>query len=255
MPGLVAALPRHLRAHAADAIDFTALRGKRVAVLGPGASAFDNAATALEAGAAQEHLFCRRAEPMISQPCRWLTFAGFLRRMHEMDDASRWRFTSYILGLREGFPPDTYARVLAFANFTMHLGRTWTRARQLGSGVVLETPRGSFEADYVICGTGARMDASASPLLAGCADNIASWSDRYTPPEAEADERLGAFPDPAADSSFVERHAGETPWLRDIDLFGIGTTRSFGPAAPRSTRWALPRRGSTPICWPMRLHR
>jgi FAD-dependent urate hydroxylase len=39
MPEFVSALPRHLRAHAADEIDFTALRGKVVAVLGAGASA------------------------------------------------------------------------------------------------------------------------------------------------------------------------------------------------------------------------
>src|SRR5207253_10086374 len=41
-----------LAAHTADAIDFGALRGKTVAVLGAAASAFDAAAVALEAGAA-----------------------------------------------------------------------------------------------------------------------------------------------------------------------------------------------------------
>ena len=56
----------------------TRLRGKRVAVIGAGASAFDNAATALEAGAAEVHLFCRRAEIQVIQPYRWLTFRGFL---------------------------------------------------------------------------------------------------------------------------------------------------------------------------------
>ena len=86
MPEFVAGLPAPLRAHASEEIDFAALRGKGVAVLGAGASAFDNAATALEAGAAEVHLFCRRAEPMIIQPYRWLTFAGFLRHMHEMPD-------------------------------------------------------------------------------------------------------------------------------------------------------------------------
>ena len=85
MPDFVAALPAHLRAHAADAIDFPALRGKTVAVLGAGASAFDNAAVALEHGAAAVHLFCRRVEPQTIQPFRWLTFAGFLRHFSELD--------------------------------------------------------------------------------------------------------------------------------------------------------------------------
>jgi cation diffusion facilitator CzcD-associated flavoprotein CzcO len=54
-------LPSSLCVHTAQPVDFMSLRGKQVAVIGAGASAFDNAATALEAGAAAVHLFCRRA--------------------------------------------------------------------------------------------------------------------------------------------------------------------------------------------------
>jgi len=230
MPEFVEALPLPLRAHAAEEIDFAALRGKVVAVLGAGASAFDNAATALEAGAAEVHLFCRRAEPMVIQPYRWLTFAGFLRHLHQMPDEWRWRFMSYILGLREGFPQDTYSRVLAFPNFTMHVGRPWTDAWAEGARAKVATPRGDFAADYLIWGTGARMDPAAVPELAACAHNIAAWRDHYTPPAEEANERLGAFPYLNEDSSFRERFAGRTPWVRDIHLFGIGTSLSFGPA-------------------------
>lgn len=230
MPDFVAALPQAFRAHAADTIDFAALRGRTVAVLGAGASAFDNAATALEHGAAAVHLFCRRAEPMIIQPYRWLTFAGFLRHLHEMPDAWRWRFMAHILGLREGFPQDTYNRVTRFPNFTMHIGRPWTGARVVDGRAVVETPKGDFAADFLICGTGVRMDPTAVAALALCAHNIAQWKHRYTPPAAEANPRLGEFPYLNPDSSFAERVPGETPWIRDIHLFGIGTTMSFGPA-------------------------
>jgi FAD-dependent urate hydroxylase len=230
MPDFVKALPKALRAHAAEEIDFAALRGKVVAVLGAGASAFDNAAVALEAGAREVHLFCRRAEPMVIQPYRWLTFAGFIRHLHEMPDEWRWRFMSYILSLREGFPQDTYNRVNAHPNFTMHVGRPWTGARSEGGQAVLETARGDFAADYAMCGTGVRMDASLVPELAGCADNIALWSDRYVPPAEEANDRLSAFPYLAPDHAFEERRPGETPWIRDIHFFGIGTSVSFGPA-------------------------
>lgn len=44
------AVPPHMYAHTAQHIDFDKLRGKRVAVLGGGASAFDNAQFALERG-------------------------------------------------------------------------------------------------------------------------------------------------------------------------------------------------------------
>jgi cation diffusion facilitator CzcD-associated flavoprotein CzcO len=230
MPDFLERLPPELRSHSAEDIDFASLRGKVVAVLGAGASAFDNAAAALEAGAAEVHLFCRRAEPMVVQPYRWLTFAGFLRHMHQMPDEWRWRFMSHILGLREGFPADTYARVLAFPNFTMHVGRPWTGAAIVEGQLALATPRGMFRADFAIAGTGVRMDFAARPELAGFAGNIATWADRYTPPPDQADARLGAFPYLAPDSSFTEKVPGRTPWIVDIHLFGIGTTMSFGPA-------------------------
>ncbi len=239
MPPAIAALPRQFRAHTNEMIDFAALRGKVVAVLGAGASAFDNAAVALEEGAAEVHLFCRRAEPTVIQPYRWLTFAGFLRHMGEMPDEWRWRFMSYILGMREGFAQDHYDRVMRFPNFRMHAGASWEAARVQDGRVVLTTPAGEFTADHCITGTGVRMDASLCPELAGCAGNIALWADRYAPPAEEADARLGGFPYLDADSAFQEKRPGETPWIADIHLFGIGTTMSFGPAGSSINAMAI----------------
>jgi len=54
-----------LAAHTAEPIDFARLRGGRVAVIGGGASAWDNAATALEAGAATVAMYVRR--PVLPQ--------------------------------------------------------------------------------------------------------------------------------------------------------------------------------------------
>jgi cation diffusion facilitator CzcD-associated flavoprotein CzcO len=244
MPDFVADLPMQSRAHAADAIDFCALRGKVVAVLGAGASAFDNAATALEHGAAEVHLFCRRAEPQLVQPYRWLTFSGFLRHLHQMPDTWRWRFMAHIMGLREAFPQDTWNRAARFPGFRMHVGRPWTGATTTPDGrVAIETPRGPFLADFLVCGTGIRMDFGAVPLFEGFAQNIARWSDRYTPPPEEADERLGAYPYLGADYGFQERVPGTTPWIRDIHLFGISTTMSFGPAGAslNAMIYAVPR--------------
>lgn len=230
MPEHVAALPATFRAHSADAIDFLRLRGKMVGVLGAGASAFDNAAAALEAGAAEVHLFCRRAEPQLVQPYRWLTFVGFLRHLHEMPDEWHWRFMSHVLSLREAFPQDTWNRVARFPNFRMHTGRPWTGARVEDGRVAVETPRGPFRADFLICGTGVAMDFSRVPTLAGFGHNIARWADRYEPPEGERNPRLGAFPYLGPDSALQEHVPGETPWIRDSHLFGISTSMSFGPA-------------------------
>jgi cation diffusion facilitator CzcD-associated flavoprotein CzcO len=230
MPDFVTALPGHLRAHAADPIDFAALRGKRVAVLGAGASAFDNAATALEAGAASVDLFCRRPEPQVVQPYRYITFAGFLRHLSDLDDAWRWRFMRKVLSMREGFPQPTYDRCAVHANFTLRSGAPWIGARADGSAVEIDTPQGPFTADFLICGTGIETDFTRRPELARLADNIASWGDRYTPPEEERDERLARFPYLAPDFALLPRDAGRTPWMRNVHLFAIASTMSFGPS-------------------------
>ncbi len=231
LPPFAAALPQHVRAHAADAIDFVALKDKTVAVLGAGASAFDNAATALEAGAASVHLFCRRAEPQVIQPYRWLTFAGFLRHLSDLDDAWRWRFMSTILGMREGFPQDTYDRCAKFDNFYLHSGAPIGEAAARPDGrVELWTPQGRHTVDFLICGTGVDMNFAGRPELEGFAANIATWGDRYTPPKAERDERLGRFPYLGSNQAFVEKTAGLTPWITNIHLFSIASTMSLGPS-------------------------
>jgi cation diffusion facilitator CzcD-associated flavoprotein CzcO len=230
MPDFVAALPKRFRAHAADPIDFGALRGQRVAVLGAGASAFDNAAMALEAGASTVVLFCRRAEPQVIQPYRWLTFAGFLRHVSELDDAWRWRFMSRILALREGFPQPTYDRCACHKSFRLMTGAAWTDARINGDAVAIKTPLGIYEADFLICGTGVEMDFSKRPELARLAGNIACWADRYDPPPEERDDRLARFPYLAADFSLLPQQAGVTDWMTDIHMFNIASTMSFGPS-------------------------
>jgi cation diffusion facilitator CzcD-associated flavoprotein CzcO len=228
LPPMLAALPERRRAHCAQEIDFSALAGKRVAIVGAGASAFDNAATALEAGASAVHLLCRRAEIQVVQPYRWLTFRGFLRHLGDLDDAWRWRFMSAILKLREGFPQATYDRCADHAAFNLHLGAPVLGAVDGPDGVALATPQGPLTVDFVIAATGIDIDPAVRPELSRCAGNIASWADRYEPPQAERDERLGRFPYLADDYALTEKVAGETPWLADIHLFSIAATMSFG---------------------------
>jgi cation diffusion facilitator CzcD-associated flavoprotein CzcO len=228
VPAPLTALPASRCVHCAEPIDFAALTGKRVAVIGAGASAFDNAATALEAGAAQVHLLCRRPEAQVIQPYRWLTFRGFLRHLSDLDDAWRWRFMSAVLALREGFPQATYDRCARHGAFALHLGAPTLSAIDGPRGVEIATPQGSLTVDFVIAAAGIEIDLSVRPELAGFAGNIASWADRYVPPPAEHDERLGRFPYLADDYALTERVPGATPWIGDIHLFSIASTMSFG---------------------------
>jgi hypothetical protein len=80
-------------------------------------------------------------------------------------------------------------------------------------------------------------------MLGAFAHNIARWQDRYAPAEEERNARLAAFPYLGADYAFQERAPGETPWIRDIHLFGISTSMSFGPAGAsiNAMVYAVPR--------------
>jgi cation diffusion facilitator CzcD-associated flavoprotein CzcO len=226
--------PRHLPARfvarASDQIDFNALAGQAVAVIGAGATAFDNAATALEAGAAEVHLLCRRAEIQLIQPYRWLTFRGFLRHFCDLDDAWRWRFMRAILELREGLPQATYDRCARFSNFHLHEGSPVEAAHEASGGIELKTPRGALQAHFVICGAGTEIDFAERRELKNFAGNIATWADRYRPPEDEQSPRLGRYPYLADDYALTERVAGATPWISNIHLFAFASTMSFGPS-------------------------
>ena len=229
-PPEIEALPPERWANAADAIEFSELQGKRVAVVGAGASAADNVATALEAGAAEATMLCRRPELQLVQPYRWLTFAGFLRHLGEMDDAWRWRFMNRILSLREGIPPQTFQRMAAHQGFRLLQGAPVTASCIAGNDVVLETPQGAVTVDYVIAGTGIDIDPGHRPEVAEFADKIARWQDRYQPPPEEANTRLARYPYLGPNQELMEREPGSAPFLKNIHDFTIATTMSLGPS-------------------------
>jgi cation diffusion facilitator CzcD-associated flavoprotein CzcO len=244
MPRAIESLPRRFRAHTADEIDFEKLRGSRVAVIGAGASAFDNAAVALEHGA-DVCLLCRRPELQRVQPYKALAYAGFLRHFGELDDPARWRMMNHLLTVREALTRETWDRATRHPNFEIVTGAPVTAASidDASQSVVLDTPRGSFRANFVICGTGFEIDLRARPELRGVAEHVALWADRYEPPAAERNDRLGRYPYLDAGMAFTEKRHGAAPWIRDIHCFNFGTTLSFGPSGSSlsALKFAAPR--------------
>lgn len=242
MPDFLEALPAHLRAHTADAIDFRALAGRHVAVLGAGASAFDNAATALEHGA-RVTLCCRRPALQRVQPYKQISHAGFFRGFPDLPDAQRWRWMNYLLSVREAFPREAWVRATRHAGFTLRTATPWLGARAAGNGVEIDTPSGPLRADFVICGTGFDMDVSAHSALAPHANLIATWGDRYAPPAEEENARLARFPYLSRGFALTERAPGTAPWLADVHLFSFGATASFGPSGSsiNAMKFAAPR--------------
>jgi cation diffusion facilitator CzcD-associated flavoprotein CzcO len=243
MPPEVEVLPARFRAHTADIIDFGALRGRRVAVLGAGASAFDNAATALEAGAAEVRLFCRRPELQRVQPYKAISFNGFLRHFGELPDAMRWRFMRHLLSIREALPRETWDRVTRHRAFHLHTGSPWQAVRVVDDAVEIATPKGTHRADFLICGTGFEMNLSHRHEIAAAVPHVAAWADRYRPAAGDADDRLARYPYLGSGFELVEKVPGAAPWIGDLHLFDFGTTMSFGPSGSsiNGMKFAVPR--------------
>ncbi|MCS6890368.1 MAG: NAD(P)/FAD-dependent oxidoreductase [Rhodovarius sp.] len=230
-PAEIAALPRRLWAHTAEPIAPDRLAGRRVLVVGAGASAFDNAALALEAGAASVTLLARRAELPRVNPNRWMEFAGFLEHYADLPDATKWRWLRRFMAINQPPPQESWNRCARHRHFRIVTGAPLLAARPEGAEAVLETPRGVFRGDFVIAGTGLVIDLSARPELSAIAPHIAFWRDRYTPPPGEEDELLGGFP--YLDGSFAL--TGDAPWLSRIRSYGYAAFLSMGCSGGIST--------------------
>lgn len=245
IPGMIAkALPPHLYAHTRSAIDFAALRGKRVAVLGCGASAFDNASTALEQGAREVRLYFRRPDLVRVNAYRWAEFVGFLRHMGDLPDADKWRFVSQIVRMGQLPPTDTYRRATAHAGFHLHPGSAWRSVAVRGDDtIVIDTERGAFEADFVIIGTGFVTDLSLRPELTHIQADIARWSDRYVPPTGERSEDLLRHPYLGPSFEFTERTPGSAPHLGTLYNYTFGGLLSlgFGGSSISGMKYSIPR--------------
>jgi cation diffusion facilitator CzcD-associated flavoprotein CzcO len=238
-------LPAHLYAHTNDAIDPAALQGKRVGILGAGASAFDYAAAALEAGATEARLFFRRKALPLQNPRRWMEFSGFLAHYPDLPDAQRWAYMHRLFDISQPPPVPTFRRATALPGFSMHPGTPWQRVFSPdGKTVVVETATGQrFTFDYLIAATGMVVDLALRPELALIAAHVALWSDRYTPPEDLKDARLEKFPYLGRYCDFQEKVPGAAPWLSRIFTITRGSTMSMGPSAASNSnlKYTAPR--------------
>lgn len=228
VPAFAQSIDRTFWAHSAEDIDFAALRGKRVAVIGAGASAMDNAATVLEAGAASLDLFVRRKDLPRINKFTGISSAGVVQGFAGLDDDWKWQFLEHTLASQTPPPRDSTLRVSRHANARFHLASPVTQLREAGDHVVLTTPKGDYDLDFVIFGTGFGVSAEGRPELAAFAHNVAHWSDRFAPPADLQNRELSSFPYLGANFEFQEKVAGLTPGLDRIHSFNYPASLSQG---------------------------
>ena len=219
VPVVLKGLPSTALAHTSQPIDFEALRGKRVAVIGGAASAFDAAATALEAGAAQVHQFVRRAALASVPVARARGYPGAYDNYWDIPDALRWMQALRYKRSGSTAPRDSIDRVTRFPAYHLHLEAQWQNAEFSDGRIFAKSNGETFEFDYVIAGTGYFVDPSARPELADFATHIRLWRDQYTPAPTDVDEGLASHPYLGSALEYLEKRPGEAPYLKDIHVY------------------------------------
>jgi cation diffusion facilitator CzcD-associated flavoprotein CzcO len=214
--------------HSADVFDVSKLKDKRVIVVGAGASAMDNAASALEAGCARMDLLVRRvAIPTIDKftgtGSRGMT-AGFVG----LDDDTKWELMAE--GERFPVPPPGHsvARVARHKNAYLHVGAPVLKITETKKELRVSTPSETFEADVAIFATGFGIALDERPELSEFAPHIRTWGDVVSDQKAAEQPALAAHPYLREDFSFVERRAGDCPTLAKITCFAYAAVPSHG---------------------------
>lgn len=243
VPDILQSLPRHLYATTTEAIDFAALKGKCVAVLGAASSAFDNAAEALEAGAAQVDLYCRRKELNAINRMKGVADYGLVAHWADLDDARRWHLARHTISRAAPPTGPTVARACRWPNFAMLMEAPWQAAKAEGAGIAIQAQGAWRRYDFALAGVGYGIDAAARPELAEVFQYMARWRDAFAPPPGDADARLGGYPYLTPGFAFMEVEAGAAPWLSRVRLFAGPAVLSMGRIVGESgnLRYGVPR--------------
>lgn len=230
-------------AHTSQQIDFAALKGRKIGILGGGASAFDNAQHALGLGVGEAHVFIRRERIPRINPIRYMENAGFLRHFATLDDATKYAGISFFLNHSQPPTNDTFNRASSYPDFHLHLGSPWQEVEETAEGVSVKTPKGSFLFDFIILSTGLLTDVRLREELCAVAGDIACWRDRYTAPEGEGNALIDDHPYLGPAFEFTPRSEESAQRLHGLFAFNYSALASLGLSASALSglKFAVPR--------------
>ncbi|AUG08808.1 FAD-dependent oxidoreductase [Pseudomonas sp. S09G 359] len=229
VPELARQLPREYWAHSADGLEDAWFVGKRVAVIGGGASAMDAAGTALEAGALNVDLLVRRKDlPRINKG-KGAGSPGMTHGYWRLPDDWKWSIRHY-LNLQQVPPPHgSTLRVSRHANARFLLSSPVESVAVQGDGsLVLHTPTARLSYDFLVFATGFRSNLDLRPEFAPFAPHIKLWRDRYTAPAGQEDLELSQLPDLGALFEFQPRTPGACPGLDRVHCFSYPAALTYG---------------------------
>lgn len=229
VPDFLQGIDRKFWAHSADDIDFAALQGKRVAVIGAGASSMDNAATALESGAGAVDLLIRRQQMPRINKMTGIGSQGVVHGMHQLPDAWKWKFVDYTASTQTPPPRSSTLRVSRHANARFFLDCGINAVSEEKGGLLIDTTQGPMHYDYLIAATGFTNDFNGRTEFAAIAPYIRSWADgRYHTEMGAPRANLLDAPDLGPAFEFRERDAGSCPMLAHIHCFNDAAMLTHG---------------------------
>jgi cation diffusion facilitator CzcD-associated flavoprotein CzcO len=241
-PVVASALPPDRYDHACTPIGFERFRGKRIGILGHGASAFDAAVVALQTGAASVDLCFRRKALPVVNPHRHLDSAGMMAHWPALNDRVRWNIARHMRIFDQPPGVASFEAAIALPGLRMHASSPWNEVSLDGPDIRVETPRQSFRFDHVICATGYALDLSARPELRHLARGVTLWRDRFDPVPEEANPELGAFPYLGEGYEFLPRDPRDS-WMSRVHTYNFASFVSMGPHSTGISghKHALPR--------------
>ena len=229
VPAFLDGLAPSFWAHGADEINFTGLKGKDVAVIGAGATAMDNAGTALEHGAASISLLIRRKEMPQINKMTGIGSQGVVHGIRDLPDAWKWKFFDYVAKAQTPPPRSSTLRVSRYPNAHFYLDCAVTGVRTDGNRVVVETNQVPFEVDFVIAATGFRNDFFGRPEFSSIAPYIKVWGDGvFTSDMGMAHKFLIDSPYLGETFEFLEKEPGTCSILSRIHCFNDAAMLSHG---------------------------
>lgn len=236
-------LPKTLYAHTSEAIDFHALKGKRIGILGGGASAFDNANFALSSGVKEVHTFIRRKEMVRVNPMRILEQSGIIERYHSLNDDEKYAAMLHFFKFNQPPTNDTFNRANAWEGFHLHLNSPWLAVSTSEEGAVVRTPHDTFTFDYLIISTGLITDPALRPELKQVEQFITRWGDVYKASPDIANPVINAHPYLSKSFAFVPNSEEGKAALYGLFAFNYSALISCGVSASALSgiRYAVPK--------------
>jgi cation diffusion facilitator CzcD-associated flavoprotein CzcO len=218
--------PRYVM-HSLGEIDFSALRGKMIGLIGAGSTACDCAAEALEHGAAHAAMLVRRADVPRINKNMGIGSAGFWQGFYSLTDAQKCEIVNYIDDQGVPAPRNSMLRCSRHKNFSIVARCAVHKVAVRDGHLVLDTTRGRLVFDRVVLATGFEVDWTQRPEFVALKPHVQLWRDHFVP-NGNAGYPQADHPYLGAHLEFLPRERAPT-WVNRIHCFNYAATMSHGP--------------------------